>query len=155
MLVSFSLRLGSIIIFIFNLTSRKCVCLFGLRCLNSNQTTALLIEHYSISPHVAVVVVVVVVRIPVAVAVAPYSISQHEVAPVVAVAAMLSCVVVGPCSLSHHVIVAVPNFRSIVVVAVVAVADRGSCSSSVPASSSEYFGSTVSSDVVDVDRRRR
>ena len=155
MLVSFSLRLGSIIIFIFNLTSRKCVCLFCLRCLNSNQTTALLIEHYSISPHVAVVVVVVV-RIPVAVAVAPYSISPHEVAPVVAVAAMLSCVVVGPCSISHHVIVAVPNFRSIdVLVAVVAVADRGSCSSSVPASSSEYFGSTVSSDVVDVDRRRR
>lgn len=154
MLVSFSLRLGSIIIFIFNLTSRKCVCLFGLRCVNSNQTPALLIEHYSISPHVAVVVVVVV-RIPVAVAVAPYSISQHEVAPVVAVAAMLSCVVVGPCSISHHVIVAVPNFRSIDVLVVVAVADRGSCSSSVPASSSEYFGSTVSSDVVDVDRRRR
>jgi len=132
--ISFSLRLGSIII--FNLTSRKCVCLFCRLCLNSNQTTALLIEQYSISPHATVVVVVV--RIPVVVAVVPYSISQHEVAPVVTVAAML---------------VAVPNFRSIVVV-VVAVADRGSRSSSVPASS-EDFVSNVSSYVVDVDRRRR
>ena len=120
-MISFSLRLGSIII--FNLTSRKCVCLFCRLCLNSNQTTALLIEQYSISPHATVVVVVVVVRIPVVVAVVPYSISQHEVAPVVTVAAML---------------VAVPNFRSIVVVVVVAVADRGSRSSSVPASL-EYF----------------
>ena len=120
-MISFSLRLGSIII--FNLTSRKCVCLFCRLCLNSNQTTALLIEQYSISPHATVVVVVV--RIPVVVAVVPYSISQHEVAPVVTVAAIL---------------VAVPYCHSIVVVVVVvAVADRGSCSSSVPVSSSEYF----------------
>ena len=119
----------------------------SFQCLNSNQIAALLIEQYSISQHAAVVVVVVV-RIPVAVAVAvvPYSISQHEVAPVVAVVAMLSFVVVGPCSISHRVFVAVPNccsivvvpnFRSIVVVAV-AVADRCSRSSSVPASS-EHF----------------